>query len=158
MAFEKRMGRASPALRQGQLQEPMSPSSDSQNADNEDDHGDAKGKGVGPPLSDNISVKKKRTRTLTTPHQAAVLHALLAQVRTVVLSYCFSSIGHSIQYSVALSYHSYERRSRSVNRPERPQSAGKLLKNIFYPPEWLMSPDIRFGSRYLCMNKLYFDC
>lgn len=24
--------------------------------------------------------KKKRTRTLTTPHQAAVLHALLAQV------------------------------------------------------------------------------
>lgn len=25
--------------------------------------------------------KKKRTRTLTTPHQAAVLHALLAQVR-----------------------------------------------------------------------------
>lgn len=27
--------------------------------------------------------KKKRTRTLTTPHQAAVLHALLAQVRIV---------------------------------------------------------------------------
>ncbi|OJT09167.1 hypothetical protein TRAPUB_14377 [Trametes pubescens] len=29
--------------------------------------------------------KKKRTRTLTTPHQAAVLHALLAQVRPSVL-------------------------------------------------------------------------
>lgn len=28
--------------------------------------------------------KKKRTRTLTTPQQAAVLHALLAQVRIVV--------------------------------------------------------------------------
>ena len=27
--------------------------------------------------------KKKRTRTLTTPHQAAVLHALLAQVRRI---------------------------------------------------------------------------
>ena len=27
-------------------------------------------------------VKKKRTRTLTTPHQSAVLHALLAQVST----------------------------------------------------------------------------
>ena len=26
--------------------------------------------------------KKKRTRTLTTPHQSAVLHALLAQVST----------------------------------------------------------------------------
>lgn len=31
--------------------------------------------GDGPPT------KKKRTRTLTTPHQSAVLHALLAQVR-----------------------------------------------------------------------------
>ena len=30
--------------------------------------------------------KKKRTRTLTTPHQAAVLHALLAQVRTFFTS------------------------------------------------------------------------
>lgn len=93
MAFAKPMGRASPALRQGQLQKPMSPSSDSQTADNEDDHGDAKGKGVGPPPSDNASVKKKRTRTLTTPHQAAVLHALLAQVRTTVSLHCFSSIG-----------------------------------------------------------------
>lgn len=30
--------------------------------------------------------KKKRTRTLTTPHQSAVLHALLAQVSYIVSS------------------------------------------------------------------------
>lgn len=30
--------------------------------------------------------KKKRTRTLTTPHQSAVLHALLAQVINIVLT------------------------------------------------------------------------
>jgi len=91
MAFAKHTGRV---LRQGEPQEPqepISPSSDSQTADN--DYGDAKGKSVRPPPSDNASVKKKRTRTLTTPHQAAVLHALLAQVRIAVSSCCFPSIG-----------------------------------------------------------------
>lgn len=34
--------------------------------------------------------KKKRTRTLTTPHQAAVLHALLAQVSTFLTPHCAS--------------------------------------------------------------------
>lgn len=36
--------------------------------------------------------KKKRTRTLTTPHQSAVLHALLAQVSSVPLRLPFSSV------------------------------------------------------------------
>ncbi|KAL9708777.1 hypothetical protein Ac2012v2_007931 [Leucoagaricus gongylophorus] len=79
MAFSKRPRRAFPALQQRESQEPISPSSDSQTADNENDHIDTKGKGVGPPQSDSASVKKKRTRTLTTPHQASVLHSLLAQ-------------------------------------------------------------------------------
>ncbi|KAI0300708.1 hypothetical protein B0F90DRAFT_1722590, partial [Multifurca ochricompacta] len=30
----------------------------------------------------SVPAKKKRTRTLTTPHQSTVLHALLAQVST----------------------------------------------------------------------------
>jgi hypothetical protein len=38
--------------------------------------------------------KKKRTRTLTTPHQAAVLHALLAQV-------CSNSVHTLIHHSMA---------------------------------------------------------
>jgi len=33
-----------------------------------------------PPTTPPQPAKKKRTRTLTTPHQSAVLHALLAQV------------------------------------------------------------------------------
>ena len=33
-----------------------------------------------PPSPLPLPAKKKRTRTLTTPHQSAVLHALLAQV------------------------------------------------------------------------------
>lgn len=47
----------------------------------------------------NQQVKKKRTRTLTTPHQSAVLHALLAQVssaspsiNTAFLTRCFSHV------------------------------------------------------------------
>jgi hypothetical protein len=50
------------------------------------DHSD--GEQILPPASPTTyefaEPKKKRTRTLTTPHQAAVLHALLAQVRPVV--------------------------------------------------------------------------
>ena len=39
--------------------------------------------------------KKKRTRTLTTPHQAAVLHALLAQVSLHSIAYDFApSVAH----------------------------------------------------------------
>lgn len=34
-------------------------------------------------------VKKKRTRTLTTPHQSAVLHALLAQVSSALCTNTF---------------------------------------------------------------------
>ncbi|TFK22515.1 hypothetical protein FA15DRAFT_514800 [Coprinopsis marcescibilis] len=54
-----------------------SPSSDSQGgmADSEAETKQGDENTTGPPP------KKKRTRTLTTPHQAAVLHALLAQVR-----------------------------------------------------------------------------
>lgn len=55
----------------------MSPSSDSQ--DTENNQSSAKGKRP-EQQTETAPVKKKRTRTLTTPHQAAVLHALLAQV------------------------------------------------------------------------------
>jgi hypothetical protein len=53
-----------------------SPSSDDEGmADTEDTSQSQQSHPQAPPA------KKKRTRTLTTPHQAAVLHALLAQVR-----------------------------------------------------------------------------
>lgn len=75
----KRFRRESPQPR-GRMGARSSPSSDSQDemADTEMDGGRSQPTetlplAVAPP-------KKKRTRTLTTPHQASVLHALLAQV------------------------------------------------------------------------------
>lgn len=59
-----------------------SPSSDSQSglADTEMEGRRERDSEASPPPT-AAPVKKKRTRTLTTPHQSAVLHALLAQVR-----------------------------------------------------------------------------
>ena len=59
---------------------PSASSSQGDMADNEAETGQSQaGEQANPPPPP----KKKRTRTLTTPHQAAVLHALLAQVRTL---------------------------------------------------------------------------
>jgi hypothetical protein len=64
-----------------------SPSSDSQSgmADTEIDQ---KKNTQNPGATGAAPQKKKRTRTLTTPHQAAVLHALLAQVRAPNFPLC----------------------------------------------------------------------
>jgi hypothetical protein len=61
----------------------LSPSSSSQGdaADTEMESGPSSGQLAGQNQSQDPPPKKKRTRTLTTPHQSAVLHALLAQVR-----------------------------------------------------------------------------
>ena len=60
-----------------------SPSSSSQGdaADTEMESGPTSGQFAGQHQPQDPPPKKKRTRTLTTPHQSAVLHALLAQVR-----------------------------------------------------------------------------
>ena len=73
----KRIRRASPETRESH----SSPASDSQDdmADNEMDVGRLVDRPE-PLPSTSAPPKKKRTRTLTTPHQSAVLHALLAQV------------------------------------------------------------------------------
>lgn len=60
--------------------------------------------------------KKKRTRTLTTPHQSAVLHALLAKVPRFL---CFFSHSLIPYFPVPIPYHCHARRSRSPNRLER---------------------------------------
>lgn len=82
----KRFRRESPRPR-GRMGARSSPSSDSQDdmADTEMDGGRTQPTetlplAVAPP-------KKKRTRTLTTPHQASVLHALLAQVHVFHMAY-----------------------------------------------------------------------
>lgn len=54
-------------------------------AENTRHAGERRGDGGPLPPPQPPPAKKKRTRTLTTPHQSAVLHALLAQVRGVPL-------------------------------------------------------------------------
>lgn len=73
----KRVRRVSPETRESR----SSPASDSQDdlADNEMDVRRLVDRPE-PLPSTSAPPKKKRTRTLTTPHQSAVLHALLAQV------------------------------------------------------------------------------
>ena len=69
--------------------------------------------------------KKKRTRTLTTPHQAAVLHALLAQVRPpIVLATRLRDGALTPVLLVAVPYHPDARRGRTLHRTECSQSAG----------------------------------
>ena len=67
-----------------------SPSSSSQGdaADTEMESGPSSSQLAGQHQPQGPPPKKKRTRTLTTPHQSAVLHALLAQVRplSIILS------------------------------------------------------------------------
>ena len=69
----------------------LSPSSSSQGdaADTEMENGPSSGQHPGQNLPQDPPPKKKRTRTLTTPHQSAVLHALLAQVRPLPSSNLF---------------------------------------------------------------------
>lgn len=67
-AGERRMERSSPSVS----------SSQGDMADNEGEAGPSQSLQTAQPT--NPPPKKKRTRTLTTPHQSAVLHALLAQV------------------------------------------------------------------------------
>ena len=62
-----------------------SPSESSQSGGDHGSEGDQLLPPASPTTYEFAEPKKKRTRTLTTPHQAAVLHALLAQVCHVVL-------------------------------------------------------------------------
>ena len=66
--------------------------------------------------------KKKRTRTLTTPHQAAVLHALLAQVRPPLPITCLDT--RLCSPAVSVSHHPDARGGGEVNRVECSQSPG----------------------------------
>ncbi|KAJ3540429.1 hypothetical protein NMY22_g4295 [Coprinellus aureogranulatus] len=79
----KRMRRASlePPSEGHHEESRSSPSSDSQSGMADTEVEQRREAGQGTSSSAPAPQKKKRTRTLTTPHQAAVLHALLAQSR-----------------------------------------------------------------------------
>ena len=83
------------------------PSTHSSQGDMADNEGEGSSSQVGEHAELPPPPKKKRTRTLTTPHQAAVLHALLAQVRAVLLAtWTRPNVPlHPGSPLVALSYH-----------------------------------------------------
>ena len=119
----KRIRRVSPETRESH----SSQGSDSQDdmADNEMDlrrHVDR----PEPLPSTSAPPKKKRTRTLTTPHQSAVLHALLAQVwpscRSILL--IRSSAITSTCTLVSLSDNGDEGGGWTINRVERAEGPG----------------------------------
>ncbi|KAF9467490.1 hypothetical protein BDZ94DRAFT_1318492 [Collybia nuda] len=127
----KRFRRESPQPR-GRMGARSSPSSDSQDdmADTEMDSGRSQPKetlplAVAPP-------KKKRTRTLTTPHQAAVLHALLAQSRFPTTA-VREEVGRSIGLSARKVQIWFQNQRQKARRP-RSQSDTSQRRPPQYGP------------------------
>ncbi|KAF8884663.1 hypothetical protein BD779DRAFT_1674041 [Infundibulicybe gibba] len=124
----KRIRRQSPEVR-GRSRIHSSPSSDSQDgmADTEQDiRRSQKSETL---QSSTVPPKKKRTRTLTTPHQSAVLHELLAKSRfptTAMREEVGRSIGLSAR-KVQIWFQNQRqkaRRPRAQNDPSRPPQYG----------------------------------
>jgi hypothetical protein len=86
--------------------------------------------GTPPPLPPPPA-KKKRTRTLTTPHQSAVLHALLAQVGTTS-GWGGPLTNRRTSLSVPLSNDCHARGSRPVDWVERSKSPGAFEPRLFH--------------------------
>lgn len=98
--------------------------------------------------------KKKRTRTLTTPHQSAVLHALLAQV-----SCCFWQWSPFIVISLIRATLSKSRFPTTAMREEVGRSIGLSARKVQVrrrPLTRLRSPltssCIRFGFRQVALS------
>ncbi|KAH9475039.1 hypothetical protein JR316_0012141 [Psilocybe cubensis] len=123
----KRMRRDSPAPL-GRPDDHSSPSSDSQDddADNEMDLGQLHRPEPLPQAS--VPPKKKRTRTLTTPHQSAVLHALLAQSR-----FPTTAMREEVGRSIGLSARKVQNQRQKARRP-RSQSDTPTARPPQYGP------------------------
>ncbi|THH15408.1 hypothetical protein EW146_g5059 [Bondarzewia mesenterica] len=81
-----------------------------------------------PPQAPPPPVKKKRTRTLTTPHQSAVLHALLAQSR-----FPTTAMREEVGRSIGLSARKVQNQRQKARRP-RSQSAAPQARQPQYGP------------------------
>ncbi|KAF9039226.1 hypothetical protein BJ165DRAFT_1531318 [Panaeolus papilionaceus] len=118
----KRMRRPSPELR-ARPDDHSSPSSDSQ-----DDMADTELEARTPdradpqPPSTTALPKKKRTRTLTTPHQSAVLHALLAQSRFPTTA-MREEVGRSIGLSARKVQIWFQNQRQKARRPRSKSDA-----------------------------------
>jgi hypothetical protein len=112
------------AKRQSQSSESQSRMSDTEQRESPNLYSQASSSAVGP-------LKKKRTRTLVTSHQSAVLHALLAQVRLWRRFSFDSATWHGLIFCLAfpvdpIPHHSGARRDWTLYRTECAESAGGL--------------------------------
>lgn len=101
-----------------------SPSSDSQDgmADTEDGNRSQRSEKSPPPAA---PPKKKRTRTLTTPHQSAVLHALLAQSRFPTTA-MREEVGRSIGLSARKVQIWFQNQRQKARRPRTSDDTSRV--------------------------------
>lgn len=88
------------------------------------------------PLPSQPPAKKKRTRTLTTPHQSAVLHALLAQSRFPTTA-MREEVGRSIGLSARKVQVWFQNQRQKARRP-RNQDSAPLMR----PPQYGAYPNV----------------
>ncbi|ESK87547.1 zinc finger protein (homeobox domain) [Moniliophthora roreri MCA 2997] len=134
-AMTKRMRRESPPPQEGRSDR-SSPSSDSQGglADTEEAaQSQTDDKSKAPPAVP----KKKRTRTLTTPHQSAVLHALLAQSRFPTTA-MREEVGRAIGLSARKVQIWFQNQRQKARRP-RTQNEAPLSR----PPQYGPFPSVQ---------------
>lgn len=86
--------------------------------------------------SDTLPLKKKRTRTLTTPHQSAVLHALLAQSRFPTTA-MREEVGRQIGLSARKVQIWFQNQRQKAKRP-RSQGATPVAR----PPQYGPFPNV----------------
>ncbi|KAF9788003.1 hypothetical protein BJ322DRAFT_597626 [Thelephora terrestris] len=111
-----------------------SPSSSSQGdaADTEMDSGHTSAQLPGQLQSQDPPQKKKRTRTLTTPHQSAVLHALLAQSRFPTTA-MREEVGRQIGLSARKVQIWFQNQRQKARRPQGQNAAPQKLDR---PPQF----------------------
>lgn len=111
-----------------------SPSSSSQGevADTEMESGPSSGHPPGQNQPQDPPPKKKRTRTLTTPHQSAVLHALLAQSRFPTTA-MREEVGRQIGLSARKVQIWFQNQRQKARRPQGQNTAPQRLDR---PPQF----------------------
>ncbi|KII84916.1 hypothetical protein PLICRDRAFT_179242 [Plicaturopsis crispa FD-325 SS-3] len=131
----KRMRRdRSEGRSEGEGRSSLSDSSQGGIADNETEAERSQQSGLSPAAQPPL--KKKRTRTLTTPHQSAVLHALLAESRFPTTA-MREQVGKSIGLSARKVQIWFQNQRQKARRP-RSQSDAPLTR----PPQYGAFPNV----------------
>ncbi|KAH6905141.1 hypothetical protein BKA70DRAFT_1192381 [Coprinopsis sp. MPI-PUGE-AT-0042] len=114
---------------------PESPSSDSGMADSEGDVTPGRGEDVA--SNAGPQPKKKRTRTLTTPHQAAVLHALLEKSR-----FPTTAVREEVGRSIGLSARKVQVCFQNQRQKARKSTQSRVNVSKSHPPQYGPYPPV----------------